>query len=105
MADTFSDRLRQALAEARMTQKQLADAAGVTEAAISHYLAGDRIPRSSVAAAIAKVLSCSVDELLGVEANEESIGYDKLCRILARKSGEYSDAQKNRLIMALLSQK
>ena len=105
MADAFSDRLRQALNNAGMTQKQLADAAGVTEAAVSHYLAGDRIPRSSVVASMAKVLLCSVDELLGVDTNEESIGYDKLCRILARKSGEYSDAQKQQLILALLSKK
>ena len=50
--NTFSSRLEQALRTRRMTQKELANKAGVTEAAMSHYIRGDRIPRSSVLARI-----------------------------------------------------
>lgn len=40
------ERIRTLLEKKGMTQKQLAHAAGCTEAAVSHYVKGDRTTRS-----------------------------------------------------------
>ncbi len=101
MASTFPERLRIALKDAHMTQKKLAESAEITEAAVSHYLAGDRIPRSSVVASIARALSCSVDELMGTGVEADELGFETLQRILARKSRQLTMEQKSRLAEAL----
>ena len=41
-------RIKELLEKKGITQKELALKVGCTEAAISHYIKGDRIPRSSV---------------------------------------------------------
>lgn len=46
-----------------ITQKELADKAGVTESAISHYIKGDRIPNIATMVRIAKVLNIDLNEL------------------------------------------
>lgn len=51
----FALRLEQALKNKGITQKELAASAGVMEAVMSHYIKGDRTPRSSVLARIAGV--------------------------------------------------
>ena len=44
----FSVKLSALIKQRGLSQKLLAEQAGVTEAAISHYLKGDRFPRASV---------------------------------------------------------
>lgn len=46
-----------------ITQKELANKAGVTESAISHYIKGDRIPNIATMVRIAKVLNIDLNEL------------------------------------------
>lgn len=62
---TFGANLADALEERRMTQKELARRAGVTEAAVSRYLTGERAPQAATVAALARALDCSTDDLLG----------------------------------------
>ncbi len=62
MADTFNGRLALLLQQKDMTQKELAVRAGVTEAAMSHYIKGDRTPRASVITRIAEALGTTVDK-------------------------------------------
>lgn len=47
-----------------ITQKQLADLAGINQTDVSRYENGERIPTLSVAIKIAKALNCTVDELV-----------------------------------------
>lgn len=56
-------RIREARREAGLTQKELADAIGVTEPAISHYETGRRQVTVSKLVAIAMALGCTLDEL------------------------------------------
>lgn len=57
-------------AEQKITQKQLAQMTGLTEAGISRYISGQRLPRLDVLLRIAKSLQCTLDFLLyGVEYN------------------------------------
>ena len=48
-----------------ITQKQLADALGVTESAVSHWEKDRRDPDLTTLAQIGEILECSVDALLG----------------------------------------
>jgi transcriptional regulator with XRE-family HTH domain len=64
---TFARNLRMLLAKQGMSQKDLAASADVTEAAVSRYVKGDRIPTLETAARIADQLGCTLDQLMGRE--------------------------------------
>ena len=104
MADTFNERLALLLQQKNMTQKDLAARAGVTEAAISHYLKGDRTPRASVLTRIAEALGSTTDYLMG-GAEVDSIGelnYAK--RLFARNVHQMSKEEKMDIINILMSE-
>ena len=50
-----------------MTQKEVADAVGVTAMAISQYEKGERIPRDDVNVKIARLFNKTVDEIFFAE--------------------------------------
>ena len=50
---------------AGMTQKQLADALGVTQQSVYYYESGDRDIKASVLIDMSRILGCTVSELLG----------------------------------------
>lgn len=51
-----------------MTQQELANRCGVTDAMVCYYERGQRMPSLPTAAALADALGCTVDELLGRSA-------------------------------------
>lgn len=51
---------------AGMTQKQLADALGITQQSVYYYESGDRDIKASVLIDMSKVLGCSVSDILGL---------------------------------------
>lgn len=59
--DEFSFRLRQMMARRKFTQVQLAEKTGITQALISSYVSGKRLPSFYNLDKIAKVLRCSTD--------------------------------------------
>lgn len=76
--NTFAVRLTNALEASGMTQKQLADATGLTQASISRYINGDRIPRAQIAAKIAAALGITCDYLCGNNGPKYKTGKDDL---------------------------
>lgn len=58
----FSLRLRSLLDRRCISQKQLAEMAGITEATLSGYITGRATPNFYTLDKIAKVLNCSVDK-------------------------------------------
>ena len=62
--DIFGDNLREMLMEANMTQSELANETGLTEAAISNYINKKRIPTLRAIVNIAYALGCDTDELI-----------------------------------------
>lgn len=62
--DIFSKNVKRLLDEKCMSQRELADAAGVTEVAMSRYLNDGRMPKGPLLYNMAKVLGVSVDDLL-----------------------------------------
>lgn len=103
MDGTFNGRLAMLLQQKNMTQKELAAKAGVTEAAMSHYLKGDRTPRASVIARIAEALGTTVDYLMGGKEIDSvgEIGYAK--RLIARNVHQMSKDEKMDIIKLLMS--
>ena len=63
--DRFALRLAELLKRRRMTQKDLADEAGITASAVSRYVNGSREPHLSALIAICEALGTTPNELLG----------------------------------------
>lgn len=101
----FSTRLEELLKARRITQKELAAKAGITEAAISHYIKGDRTPRSAVLSRIATALNTTSDYLMeGIPQDYVSeIKYAK--RLIARNVNQMTTAEKREILSILLCDK
>ena len=98
MDGLFNIRLQQALSNAGMSQKELAQKAGVTEAAISHYLKGDRLPRFAVAVTLAETLNVAVE---GLMSGNTEMNFDEVYKIVARSAKQLDNNQKAALVKAL----
>ena len=61
---TISERMESLAKLKRLSQKEIAQRAGVTESAVSYYMSGTRTPQSAILARIATALSTTVDYLL-----------------------------------------
>ena len=66
-----------------ISQKELADMAGVTEAAMSRYLSGERQPRAETLANMATALHTTSNDLLGLAPPSE---IDEVFRLVARNA-------------------
>lgn len=104
MENTFKLQLQRAISLAGLTQKQLAEKAGITEAAVSHYLKGDRTPRAAVVSKMAEVLGCTLEFLLGAKVEDKIVEFDDLMKIVARSRKQLSRDEKYQLAQALLTE-
>ena len=100
---TLGERLIALLRGQHMTQKQLAQRAGVTEAAMSHYIKGDRVPRSTVLARIAAELGTTSDYLMEGALTQSNESFPEVRRLIARSVRQMTMAEKKELINILLS--
>lgn len=62
--DIFGDNLAEMLQDANMSQRDLADEAGLAESTISYYIHKEKIPGLKAIINIAYALDCSIDELI-----------------------------------------
>ncbi len=83
-----------------INQKDLADMCGVTEAAMSRYLSGNRQPKSEVLANMATALDTTSNDLLGLEEQAQA---DEVFRFVARNVSGISQDVKMKLIQLLSS--
>lgn len=60
----FSSSLKDMLKDARMSQRELADATGLSESAISKYVNGQQIPTVRAIVNICYELACNTDDLI-----------------------------------------
>lgn len=98
MSIEFGRRLAYMLERNRMTQRDLAAATGLTEAAVSRYVSGAREPRAITVAKIARALDVSPQELLGAVTNDE---VDGAVRLIARNASFLTEEQRVELIASL----
>lgn len=92
-------RISNALKKQGMTQKELAERIGITEAVISRYISGDREPKPDTLANIATALHTTSDFLLGIECEE--FDHPRIRRLIARNASSMTEQEKRELIDAL----
>lgn len=63
--ETIGERITEARLEAKLSQRELARRANITEATLSRYESGAREPKAAALGQLAQVLNVSVDYLLG----------------------------------------
>ncbi len=103
MGKEFGDRLAELLKSKGITQKKLAEKAGVTEAAMSHYIKGDRVPRTAVLARIAENLETTSEYLMnGTTDGAEDVG--QVVRLIARNAAYMSKEDKMKIIGILMGE-
>ena len=102
METTLGERIKELSAKAHLSQKQLAEKAGVTEAAMSHYIRGDRSPRGAVLSRIATALRTTSDYLAqGIPVEkEEELQFAK--RLIARNVTQMTSEEKKEILEILL---
>lgn len=99
MSRTLGRRLARLLKERGMTQKDLAQATHLTEAAISRYISGKREPRAVTVANIAEALRVDPAEITGDDKDRE---VDDAIRLIARNAHDLSQEQREELFHALI---
>ena len=94
--------IKEMLEQKGISQKELAASAGVTEAAMSHYIKVDRIPRGANLLNIAKALGTTTNILLGETG--EDVSYEQINTLVARKAKDFTKEQKKALINLILGE-
>ena len=96
-------RIARVMVEQGKTQRGLAKQVGTTEASISRYIKGDRVPKGPILANIANALHTTTDYLLGNEkdSNDPELEYNYTQRAIARNANRWSKKQKLDLVNAL----
>ncbi len=61
---TFSKNLRQMIDDSRMSQKEIAYNAGISEASLTNYIKGTRMPTAKAILNISYALDCDVSDLM-----------------------------------------
>ena len=99
MSESIGARINYMIQAIGITQKELASRAGITEAAISRYISGERVPRALALAGIAKALGTTMEELMGEPSPQKEKRTD--FELAARHALKLSSAEKAKLIEAL----
>lgn len=103
MEREITNRIIELLSEHKMTQKELAQVAGLTESAISHYVKGDRVPRGANLIKIARALGTTTDYLLNQEESDGLNGDMKIVKtLIARNASKMTKEEKMELMGILL---
>ena len=97
----FGTRLEQIMEMRGYTRKKLAEESGLTEAAISRYITGQREPKAIAIVNIAHALDVTADDLLGIQKVRRD-DVDDALQLVARNASEISKEKKMALINALL---
>lgn len=101
MKNSLNERLTDLISKSCYTQKELAEKAGITEAAMSHYIKGTRCPRPSVLAKLADLLNCSVDYLIGGNVDSTNDVFCKMKSLAARNASNLTIEERYELIQIL----
>ena len=91
-------RLKRLMSQRNMTQRDLAQMSGVTEAAMSRYLAGSRQPKGETLANMATALHTTSNDLLGLEPPTE---VEQVFRLVARNAAAIPNDVRLKLIRLL----
>lgn len=101
MTKEFGQRLLELMQQQNLTQRQVAESTGITEATMSRYATGEREPKADILAKLASTLGTTTDYLLGRETESD---LDQAYIIVARKGNELTHEQKMRLFNAIFKE-
>lgn len=99
MASNTGKVILEQLKKLSISQKELAEATGLTESAVSRYVKGERVPRGINLMKIANSLSITVDQLLADDNTKDDINVVK--NLIARNASKMSDKDRLELINLL----
>lgn len=103
MEQNFGNRIGKLLNMRNMTQRELADKTHITEASVSRYIHGNRIPKATIISDMAAVLETTADYLLhGGSGNKFDIEYHEIKRLIKKNASFMSKDQKINIIAELL---
>ena len=102
---TWQEKIKQLMDSRGINQKQLSQLSGITESSVSRYLRSERRPRMDVVVNFAKALGVKTDYLLDDGEGTAETAYEAISTAIARKGGELTPEEKNKLIMLLLGRK
>ena len=102
MGRELGERIVEMLQKRGIKQKELAEQIGVTETAMSRYIAGTREPRPEMIANMATALHTTSDYLLGIE--NDTFHYHQVRRMIARNASSMTEQEKKALIDALFGE-
>lgn len=94
--------LRRVLREKGWSQKELADACGITPAAVCRYCNGSRTPRASTLARLSAALDVSADVLLG-SPGVGSVSLAAAIRRVESSAGEIPRPVRERIAATMLA--
>lgn len=97
-------RIYELLKKNRIKQKEFAEAVGLTEATISRYIRGSRVPNGRNITKIASALHTTTDYLLCGQYKEENdvcVSYSQVKSTIKQYAKNWSAKQKTDLVIAL----
>ena len=100
-AREIGTRIVELMGNEKINQKELAEMAGVTGAALSRYLKGEREPKAEIIANIATALNTTTDYLINGTAAED---FEEIYRLVARGAKNMNSEEKMKLMRALLNE-
>ena len=98
--EIFIERFTKLLNESRYSKKQIAELCHTTEASLSRYVNGERMPKPEILANLATALHTTTDYLLGKQ--DSFSDYAEIKALIARSKDFYTDEQKKELSEILL---
>ena len=99
--EIFIKRFSKLLNESKYSKKQIAQLCHTTEASLSRYLSGDRMPQPEILANLATALNTTTDYLLG--KSEKYADFQEIKVLIARSKDFYTEEQKKELSDILMS--
>ena len=97
----WNDLVLDLMKKKRMNQKQLSKLSGISESSISRYLKSNKNPRMDVVVNIAKALQVET-EYFFKEEDKGQTAFNVISAAIARKGGELTAEEKNKLIALLI---
>ena len=95
----IGERIGRLMRERGLSQKELAEVVGVTEASMSRYLKNDREPKIEVVARLAKALHTTTDYLIMGESCENE--FEEVLKVVSQNAKGLSDSERLTLIQLL----
>jgi transcriptional regulator with XRE-family HTH domain len=89
-ANEIGNRIKLKIKDSGLRQKDIVEASGVSKAALSNYLSGNRIPDTEAIYKISKELGTSIEWILTGESTNENFGEEERHLLQAYKNANPS---------------